>query len=59
MADGGSSPPAPEPGASHVRSDTSTVLAQVFTAPFIVFSAKKFPGVPGIPRLYVFSGRIF
>ncbi|KAG8804945.1 hypothetical protein FRC17_005813, partial [Serendipita sp. 399] len=39
-------PPAPEPGASHVRHDNSTVLAQVFTNPFIVFSAKKFPGVP-------------
>lgn len=40
------SPPAPEPGATRVRSDSSTVLAQVFTQPFTVFSAKKFPGVP-------------
>lgn len=39
-------PPAPEPGATRVRSDSSTVLAQVFTQPFTVFSAKKFPGVP-------------
>ncbi|KAG8815394.1 hypothetical protein FRC19_001058 [Serendipita sp. 401] len=39
-------PPAPEMGASHVKNGNSTVLAQVFTNPFIVFSAKKFPGVP-------------
>lgn len=39
-------PPAPDPGASYVRSDNSTVLAQVFTDPFTVYSPKKFPGVP-------------
>ena len=27
--------------------DVSPVLAQTFTEPFIVYSAKRFPGVPG------------
>ncbi|KAK0461815.1 velvet factor [Desarmillaria tabescens] len=41
-------PPAPEAGASGVHTDVSPVLAQTFTEPFTVFSAKRFPGVPGI-----------
>ena len=40
-------PPAPEPGAAGVHTGVSPVLAQVFTKPFTVFSAKRFPGVPG------------
>lgn len=27
----------------------SPILAQTFTEPFIVYSAKRFPGVPGAP----------
>jgi hypothetical protein len=46
-------PPAPDPGASYVRSDNSTVLAQVFTDPFTVFSPKKFPGVPCTPQFFL------
>jgi hypothetical protein len=30
-----------------VHNDVSPVLAQTFTDPFTVFSAKRFPGVPG------------
>lgn len=41
------SPPAPEYGATKVHNDVSPVLAQTFTDPFTVFSAKRFPGVPG------------
>ena len=41
------SPPAPEPGGFRVHTDVSPVLAQTFTEPFVVFSAKRFPGVPG------------
>ncbi|KAF8213862.1 velvet factor [Mycena galopus ATCC 62051] len=40
-------PPAPEPGALQVHTGMSPVLAQIFTEPFTVFSAKRFPGVPG------------
>jgi hypothetical protein len=40
--------PAPEMGALRVHNDVSPVLAQAFTDPFTVFSAKRFPGVPGI-----------
>ena len=39
--------PAPEPGSVRVHSDVSPVLAQAFTEPFTVYSAKRFPGVPG------------
>jgi hypothetical protein len=39
--------PAPEPGSVKVHSEVSPVLAQAFTEPFMVFSAKRFPGVPG------------
>lgn len=44
------SPPAPEPRAPCVHTDVSPVLAQTFTEPFVVFSAKRFPGVPGKSR---------
>ena len=40
-------PPAPEQGATKIHTDVSPVLAQIFTEPFTVFSAKRFPGVPG------------
>ncbi|KIM46423.1 hypothetical protein M413DRAFT_441516 [Hebeloma cylindrosporum] len=40
-------PPAPEMGAQRVHNDISPVLAQTFTDQFTVFSAKRFPGVPG------------
>jgi hypothetical protein len=42
---GSHSSPALEMG---VHNDVSPVLAQAFTDPFTVFSAKRFPGVPGI-----------
>jgi Velvet factor len=51
-------PPAPDPGASYVRSDNSTVLAQVFTDPFTVFSPKKFPGVPCTANTFLCIKRI-
>ncbi|KAG9317352.1 velvet factor [Chiua virens] len=41
-------PSAPEPGAQRVHTNVSPVLAQTFTEPFVVFSAKRFPGVPGM-----------
>ncbi|KAK7470354.1 hypothetical protein VKT23_001782 [Stygiomarasmius scandens] len=40
-------PPAPEAGALSIHTSVSPVLAQTFTEPFTVFSAKRFPGVPG------------
>ncbi len=43
-----SRPPAPEPGANRVMTGQSPILAQTFTEPFIVYSAKRFPGVPGV-----------
>jgi hypothetical protein len=44
---GKNSPPAPEMGSQRVHNDVSPVLAQTFTEQFTVFSAKRFPGVPG------------
>ncbi|KAK0206842.1 velvet factor [Desarmillaria ectypa] len=49
-------PPAPEPGASVVHTGASPVLAQTFTEPFTVFSAKKFPGVPDMTVLSITLG---
>lgn len=49
-------PPAPELGATVVHSDISPVLAQVFTDPFIVYSAKRFPGVPDTTALSIAFG---
>lgn len=46
-SDSGFSPPAPEAGAARVHNDVSPVLAQTFTEQFTVYSAKRFPGVPG------------
>ncbi|KAF8966494.1 velvet factor [Flammula alnicola] len=49
-------PPAPEIGAQRVHSDVSPVLAQVFTEPFTIFSAKRFPGVPDTTALSIAFG---
>lgn len=38
---------AAQDGALQVHTDVSPVLAQVFTDKFDVYSAKRFPGVPG------------
>jgi hypothetical protein len=39
--------PAPENGALQVHNDVSPILAQTYTQAFDVYSAKRFPGVPG------------
>ncbi|KAJ6515562.1 velvet factor [Mycena sanguinolenta] len=49
-------PPAPEPGALQVHTNVSPVLAQIFTEPFTVFSAKRFPGVPETTALSIAFG---
>ncbi|PIL37344.1 hypothetical protein GSI_01037 [Ganoderma sinense ZZ0214-1] len=49
-------PPAPEPRAPCVHTDMSPVLAQTFTDPFVVFSAKRFPGVPDTTALSIALG---
>ncbi|CAL1701292.1 unnamed protein product [Somion occarium] len=49
-------PPAPEPGAFRVHTDSSPILAQTFTQPFIVYSAKRFPGVPDTTALSIALG---
>ncbi|SJL02312.1 uncharacterized protein ARMOST_05638 [Armillaria ostoyae] len=49
-------PPAPEAGASAVHTDVSPVLAQTFTEPFTVYSAKRFPGVPDTTALSIALG---
>jgi hypothetical protein len=38
-------------GSAQVHNAISPVLAQTFTEPFTVYSAKKFPGVPAITPL--------
>ncbi|KAJ7167483.1 velvet factor [Mycena filopes] len=48
--------PAPEPGALAVHTSVSPVLAQIFTEPFTVFSAKRFPGVPETTALSIAFG---
>ncbi|KAH9948411.1 velvet factor [Amylocystis lapponica] len=48
--------PAPEYGAPCVHTDVSPVLAQTFTDPFIVYSAKRFPGVPDTTALSIALG---
>jgi len=50
-------PPAPNRGAMRVHENVSPVLAQTFTEPFTVFSAKKFPGVPSMTPLSLEFGR--
>jgi len=49
-------PPAPEPGATEVHTNVSPVLAQVFSEPFTVYSAKRFPGVPETTALSIAFG---
>ncbi|PCH40865.1 hypothetical protein WOLCODRAFT_131571 [Wolfiporia cocos MD-104 SS10] len=49
-------PPAPEPGALRVHTGVSPVLAQTFTNEFVVFSAKRFPGVPDTTALSIALG---
>ncbi|EAU84336.1 hypothetical protein CC1G_01332 [Coprinopsis cinerea okayama7 len=49
-------PPAPEPGSCRVHNDISPILAQTFTEPFIVYSAKRFPGVPDTTALSIAFG---
>ncbi|KAK7676886.1 hypothetical protein QCA50_020142 [Cerrena zonata] len=49
-------PPAPEPGALRVHVESSPILAQTFTQPFIVYSAKRFPGVPDTTALSIALG---
>ncbi|KAI1796176.1 velvet factor-domain-containing protein [Ganoderma leucocontextum] len=49
-------PPAPEPRAPCAHTDMSPVLAQTFTDPFVVFSAKRFPGVPDTTALSIALG---
>ncbi|KAF8559175.1 hypothetical protein OG21DRAFT_1503634 [Imleria badia] len=46
----------PETGALRVHTHTSPVLAQTFTDPFVVFSAKRFPGVPETTALSIAFG---
>lgn len=48
--------PAPEPGAIKVHGEVSPVLAQAFTEPFTVYSAKRFPGVPDTTALSIAFG---
>ncbi|KZT71449.1 hypothetical protein DAEQUDRAFT_687309 [Daedalea quercina L-15889] len=49
-------PPAPEPGAHFINTGMSKILAQTFTEPFIVYSAKRFPGVPETTALSIALG---
>ncbi|KAF5359027.1 hypothetical protein D9758_004859 [Tetrapyrgos nigripes] len=49
-------PPAPEAGALSIHTNVSPVLAQTFTEPFTVFSAKRFPGVPDTTALSIAFG---
>ncbi|PFH51308.1 hypothetical protein AMATHDRAFT_75034 [Amanita thiersii Skay4041] len=49
-------PPAPEAGATEVHIEVSPVLAQTFTEPFTVYSAKRFPGVPDTTALSIAFG---
>ncbi|KAF9263724.1 hypothetical protein L218DRAFT_959248 [Marasmius fiardii PR-910] len=48
--------PAPEPGSTRIHTDMSPVLAQTFTEPFTVYSAKRFPGVPDTTALSIAFG---
>ncbi|KAK7060374.1 hypothetical protein VNI00_001139 [Paramarasmius palmivorus] len=49
-------PPAPESGSTRIHTDISPVLAQTFTEPFTVYSAKRFPGVPDTTALSIAFG---
>ncbi|KAH9833721.1 velvet factor-domain-containing protein [Rhodofomes roseus] len=48
--------PAPEPGSRFINTGFSKILAQTFTEPFIVYSAKRFPGVPETTALSIALG---
>ncbi|KAL0949238.1 hypothetical protein HGRIS_009316 [Hohenbuehelia grisea] len=48
--------PAPDAGAVRVHNDVSPVLAQTFTDAFMVYSAKRFPGVPDTTALSIAFG---
>ncbi|KAF8607538.1 hypothetical protein BDV93DRAFT_271803 [Ceratobasidium sp. AG-I] len=48
--------PAPNAHATHVTTTSAPVLAQTFTHPFTVYSAKRFPGVPETTPLSVAFG---
>ncbi|KAH9927228.1 velvet factor-domain-containing protein [Fomitopsis serialis] len=50
------SPPAPEPGSRFINIGFSKILAQTFTDPFVVYSAKRFPGVPETTALSIALG---
>lgn len=47
-------PPAPDAPSGGTHTDVSPVLAQTFTEPFMVYSAKRFPGVPGNELIILF-----
>jgi len=49
-------PPAPEWGAPGVTTGTTPILAQTYTEPFTVYSAKRFPGVPDTTALSIAFG---
>ena len=51
-------PPAPDAPSGGTHTSVSSVLAQTFTEPFIVYSAKRFPGVPGNELIDRFRFRI-
>ncbi|CAE6510703.1 unnamed protein product [Rhizoctonia solani] len=48
--------PAPNAHATHVTTTSTPILAQTFTDPFTVYSAKRFPGVPETTPLSVAFG---
>ncbi|CAE6371411.1 unnamed protein product [Rhizoctonia solani] len=48
--------PAPNAHATHVTTTSAPILAQTFTDPFTVYSAKRFPGVPETTPLSVAFG---
>jgi len=43
-------------GAPRTHTNVSPVLAQAFTEPFMVYSAKRFPGVPDTTALSISFG---
>ncbi|CAK5262483.1 unnamed protein product [Mycena citricolor] len=49
-------PPAPERGATFVSTKPSSVLSQIFSEQFTVYSAKRFPGVPETTALSIALG---
>ncbi|KIJ22295.1 hypothetical protein M422DRAFT_115342, partial [Sphaerobolus stellatus SS14] len=49
-------PPAPNGRSNSVGTGTMPVLAQAFSEPFTVYSAKRFPGVPDTTALSIAFG---